>query len=74
MRDQEFTPEEQKLLGRLHEQVVLKMRYTPPPPTESHLYEHGFMDLERDGRTYYGFPVWYPKAERNAWLEARFRS
>lgn len=68
------TPEEQELLATLHAQMVLKMRYTQPPAEEAHLYEKGTMDIDqRDGSTIYGIPVWFPKAESEAWEEARFR-
>ncbi len=74
MRGSDATPEEQELLATLHAQMMLKMRYTQPPVEEAHLYERGIMDIDqRDGTTIYDIPVWYPRAESDAWVEARFR-
>lgn len=74
MRWTDATTEEQELLSTLHARMVLKMRYTQPPAEEAHLYEKGIMDIDqRDGTTIYGIPVWFPKAEAEAWEEARFR-
>lgn len=74
MRGTDATPEEQELLATLHARMVLKIRYAQPPVEEAHLYEKGIMDIDqRDGSTIYGIPIWFPKAESDAWIEARFR-
>ncbi len=74
MRGTDATLEEQELLATLYARMVLKMRYTQPPAGEAHLYERGIMDIDqRDGTTIYDIPVWYPRAESDAWVEARFR-
>lgn len=68
------TSDEQGLLSTLHARMVLKMRYTQPPAEDAYLYAKGIMDIDqRDGTTIYGIPVWFPKAESDAWVEARFR-
>lgn len=74
MRGTDATPEEQELLAALYAQMTLKVRYTQPPVEEAQLYEKGIMDIDqRDGATIYSIPVWFPRAESDAWVEARFR-
>lgn len=67
-----FTPEEQQQLANAYARMQLAVRYSPPPAEEADLWEQGIMDLEHEGVTYWGIPVWHPKALADEWYRRRF--
>ncbi len=61
-------------LRELHDAMLAKRRYDPPPEAEAEHWILGFEDVDDEhGRTVKrGIPVWTPRAESDEWHRLRF--